>query len=364
MKLNLNARDQQELQCLFNMMEENIFVTDTYIEYLTLRPDYINPKKMDALLKKGKNEKEAYFNLFLKANHIEDEEEKDIFLSHHANALKKLDASHYMNDEYYKNIVPFHDAKNKWELTYKKFRPYESFTYDVEDVDPNCYYKEITKMGYFDVPFKFLAVLQNDIIWMSLAPSEIDTMLKEIDEAHGDVITFGLGLGYYAYMCSNKENVTSMTIVELDKNVIELFERNILPQFPHKEKIKIINADGFKFMKENENHYDYAFYDTWHTVDDGLEMYCKFRSLENEKIDTYAYWIEFSMITMIRRLVITYIMENFYEYDLSYDTEETFVDHLVNNLHKYLKDKEFNSYKEIHEFLSFDSLKALSKIIA
>ena len=82
---------------------------------------------------------------------------------------------------------------------------------------------------------------------MLITPNEINTMQPVIDNVSGNVVTFGLGLGYFAYMCSIKNNVNGITIVEKDKNVIELFEKYILPQFEYKDKIKIVNSDAFDF---------------------------------------------------------------------------------------------------------------------
>lgn len=60
----------------------------------------------------------------------------------------------------------------------------------------------------------FPAVLENERIWMTITPNEIETMKEAVDKAFGNVLTFGLGLGYYAYMVSEKVNVESITVVE------------------------------------------------------------------------------------------------------------------------------------------------------
>ena len=40
---------------------------------------------------------------------------------------------------------------------------------------------------------------------MTITPDEIETMKEAVDQAFGNVLTFGLGLGYYAYMVSEKD---------------------------------------------------------------------------------------------------------------------------------------------------------------
>lgn len=78
-------------------------------------------------------------------------------------------------------------------------------------------------------------------------------------------------------MASEKEEVESVTVVEMNRDVISLFKRNILPQFPNKEKIRIIEADAFAFIEKQEDGiYDTAFSDFWSGVDDGLDLYLRF----------------------------------------------------------------------------------------
>ena len=107
------------------------------------------------------------------------------------------------------------------------------------------------QIGFFRERFAYPAVEQDGREWMAVKPSEIETMRAPIEEATGRVVTFGLGLGYFAYMVSEKPDVTSLDIVERSEEAIALFERHILPQFPNKEKIRIIRSDAFGFLNEN-----------------------------------------------------------------------------------------------------------------
>ena len=157
---------------------------------------------------------------------------------------------------------------------------------------------EIPRVGYFEEEFEYLAVLENNNEWMLITPNEINTMKPVIDEVKGNVVTFGLGLGYFAYMTSIKDDVNSVTIVERDDNVIKLFEEHILPSFSNKNKIKIVKSDAFEFAKDMEG-YDYAFVDLWHDVSDGVDLYLKMRSMEKENIK-YRYWIEDSLLSWFR----------------------------------------------------------------
>ena len=207
-----------------------------------------------------------------------------------------MDIKDYINNPYYKNIKVKEEKIGNWEFKYEKYKPYEAFIYDDLIVKDN--YIEIPRVGYFSEEFEYLAVLENNNEWMLITPNEINTMQPVIDAVNGDVVTFGLGLGYFAYMISEKDCVSSITVVEKDKNVIELFEKCILPQFKNKDKVKIVNCDAFEFAKEM-NGFHYAFVDLWHDVSDGVDLYLRMKKLEKKNIK-YYYWIEESILSYIR----------------------------------------------------------------
>ena len=87
-----------------------------------------------------------------------------------------------------------------------------------------------------------------------------------------------------------KENVDSVTVIEKDERVIRLFEEHILPQFPHRDKIRIINEDALTYA-EGENSHDFVFADIWHDPSDGCDLYLKLKALEKDGV-IYEYWIE------------------------------------------------------------------------
>ena len=166
-------------------------------------------------------------------------------------------------------------------------------------------FAEIPPIAFFEEGFSFPAVLEDGNEWMTLTPVDVDTCENEIKKAHGKVVTFGLGLGYFAYMVSEKSNVESITVVEKSENVIRLFEKHILPRFPHREKVRIVNADAFEYAEKimPSEHFDYAFVDTWRDASDGLPMYEKMKKLEHLSDGTeFDYWIENFIISRRRAL--------------------------------------------------------------
>ncbi|MNP21405.1 spermidine synthase [compost metagenome] len=134
---------------------------------------------------------------------------------------------------------------------------------------------------------------------MTITPNEIETIREAVDQAFGNVLTFGLGLGYYAYMISEQDHVDSITVVEMNEDVIELFNKYVLPQFRNAGKIKIIKADAFEYAEQHltPGKYDFVFTDLWHDVSDGIDMYLRMKKFEQQSPDTiFTYWIEKSIL--------------------------------------------------------------------
>lgn len=164
-------------------------------------------------------------------------------------AVHCLETRKYRDNPYLKNIKFPDTATRHWKFTHYSYRPYEAFICNDIDIDKNL--REVPQIGFFRERFAYPAVEQDGREWMAVKPSEIETMRAPIENATGRVVTFGLGLGYFAYMVSEKPDVTLLDIVERSEEAIALFERHILPQFPNKEKIRIIRSDAFGFLNEN-----------------------------------------------------------------------------------------------------------------
>ena len=275
------------------------------------------------------------------------------------NKFEELDKKEYISNPYLKLISKIHISKNKWKLMSLFYEPFEAFVYDEIKVDPK-FYSEHTPMGYFKEKFIYPALIEGDAIWMSLIPHEINTMKAPINRATGDVLVLGLGLGYFAYMVSLKKEVKSVTVIEKDKIVIELFKSELLPHFENKTKIKIIEEDAREYVKKDDVHYDYCFVDIWHNVHDGLPHYLYFKKYEKENT-AYDYWIETSLLAMLRRYLLTIFEELHYHgyTDENSKVAENEDDKIINDLYFLTKDYEFNNTNEFHKFLSDESIKKL-----
>lgn len=346
MIINLSEREFRKLNELFNIDESN----KVFSEFLL---DYFNYSKLIGKLTKT-NLYDSIVNYFdiSKAT-------LDYFKPYSLkNNIHQLNIENYLNNPYNKNIVLYDIEDGLYKFEMKTYVPFEGFLY--KEIEVNDKYYEISSIGYFDRPYNYLTLSYDNAIWMLITPHEINTMKKAINDANGNIITFGLGLGYFAYMCSLKENVNSITIIEKDINIINLFKKHILPKFSKPEKINIIFDDAVSYIKTAKFNYDFAFIDLWRDVDDGLPYYILIKKLSKKhKSTTFSYWIENAMITMFRRCLITLIYENLNGFNIIYEIEEDYYQQLINRLNEILKDHKINNFKDIEKLLSDENIEKL-----
>lgn len=216
-------------------------------------------------------------------------------------AVRQLSVNQFVENPYYRNIQ-FPEVKSgNWEFCWEKYQPFEAFICDDIMLLPD--FREIPSIGFFDMEVAYPMVLQDDHEWMSVKPSEIASMQPVVDEVEGEVFTFGLGLGYFAFMASQKSSVTKVTVVEQNPQVIQMFKSHILPQLPEKQKINITQADAIYFLQHDfcKCKCDYLFVDLWHDVSDGLPIYLKIKEEEKDFPNVkFQYWIEKSLQSALR----------------------------------------------------------------
>ena len=197
-----------------------------------------------------------------------------------------LDAESFMNNPYIRDIH-FADRKiGDYLLTSASYDRGEFLQRDMPDIVP--------RLGFFREKVTFPGIYEGNVPWMSVCPSEIETMSEPANRASGRVLVLGLGLGYYPYIISLKDEVEHIDIVELSSEVIEIFEKEIFPQFSTKDKIRIIHDDAIEYMKRVESgQYDFIFSDIWENQYDGAIAYRKIKEHEERLQETqFMYWIE------------------------------------------------------------------------
>lgn len=366
----LNKEDLELLNKLIETKNDNIFVNslyNTYFDYLT----YLDNDEISSF-----NESKDIFLNSLELD-LNDEYTLTKLNDYEVSNIKELDIKDYINDRYYLDIKP-KEVKikmndNSYHLYYKYYKPFNYFLYDeikVKDKD----YKEINSLGYFNTPFKYLVLDKNDETWMSIIPHEINTMKEDISKIKGNIVVYGLGLGYFIYLASLKEDVNKIIVIEKDIEIINIFNKYLLPLFNNKSKDKIIilNDDAFSFIETKlvNNKYianniliNYCYIDIYHNPLDALSSYIRFIRNESKNSNiTYLYWIEDSIICYIRRIIISIFEEALSSYDdKDYIDNDDYLNNFINKLYFYLRSLTYTSFNDVISLLSKESIKNICK---
>lgn len=107
----------------------------------------------------------------------------------------------------------------------------------------------INYLGLFDRNFTDCPIMNN-------SDEEKGLNLEVVHKARGDVLIAGLGIGLIVLPIMNKEDVTSIDVVEKHQEVIDL----IKPQLPLNGKVNVIHQDIIKFIPTGK--YDIIYFDT------------------------------------------------------------------------------------------------------
>ena len=323
----MTERDKVKYERLISTVKRNFRITRIYAEYLNHYPELITKEMVDILTEDGVTIPEVAISALLSVSlglEFENDEDRRILMDYFTPSIRLLDSKKYENNPYYKNIRLDDLKSGNWEIKWEEYKPYQAVI--CHDMIIEDDFREIPPLGFFPDGFRFPAILEGGNEWMTLTPVDLDTCEDAINKARGKVVTFGLGLGYYAYMASEKAEVESVTVVELSDEVIDLFKKYILPQFPNKDKIRIVKADAFKYAKQvmpSEN-FDVAFVDTWRDASDGAPMYKRMKALEDLSPGTeFLYWVENFLRSKLRAEIYVDIIEKMSSGELYDSFDET-----------------------------------------
>lgn len=354
MKFILNELETNKIYELLDVIETNNDISEFYNNYLKYKVE-CEPNAVDI------------YNKFLEYNELEGDEEgfKENIEPYKLKNIIQLSSEEFLNNPYLKSII-FPNIKYKnISFEYDTYLIGEAFVY--KDISVDERFRDINHLAFFDKEIKFPLIKQGNQIWMSITPHEINTMTDDINKVSGRVLVYGLGLGYFPFMISNKNDVKEITIIEKNKVIIDIFLKYILPNFKYKNKIKIIESDAFIFQKgQRAEGYDYAFVDLWRTPIDGLSLYIKMRRHEiYHKSCKYLYWIEDSLLSSFRRALAILIYEELNGADDSkFSKSFNTFDKIINSLHFALKNVTINSYDDVYKIMSKDYLMEIVKRIS
>ena len=195
----------------------------------------------------------------------------------------------------------------------RKIQGRELFNSDVIQKDPERNLNDWMKLRAMDRNFEAIYLYQQsdeseeDTDWMVDAPSEAATNDLPASRARGNVLTFGLGIGYFVFMAMRNPDVKSITVVERSPEVIAMFRRFLEPQFPHDIPLYIVEGDAFEcFTKEFLDDFDYIYTDIWLSSEDGLASIEKLLESYNPEFEKADFWIEDSCFEVMWTLSFLY----------------------------------------------------------
>lgn len=121
---------------------------------------------------------------------------------------------------------------------------------------------------------------------MSTTPAEVNDLWGVYDHAKGDVLINGLGLGVVVFLLLKKEEVTSITVIEIDQDVIDLVEPYIKDP-----RVTVIHADAFTWKPPKGKRYNAVWHDIWDYIcGDNLPEMHKLHRRYGKRTDWQGSW--------------------------------------------------------------------------
>ena len=226
MRISLNEADRARFQRLVATQRQNAAILDFYSQYLNCCPRAVKANEVRQLtVECGVDDQTAYLTLFAALCGLDiagNPDHRHLAERYLRPSIRRLTADRYRNDPYLNEIQFPNRTRGRWALRLQRYEPYEAFVRDDLIVKPD--FTEIPLLGFFSETYAYPAVLEAGREWMTVTPNEIETMRGPLADAKGRVCAFGLGLGYFALLAAQKPEVSRVTVVERDPDVIALFQ--------------------------------------------------------------------------------------------------------------------------------------------
>lgn len=265
--------------------------------------------------------------------------------------ISPIDIEELFENSYLKDIEVGNNKNEKLHLSNKRvIRPNYIVCTNTNYRDDN--FMPVRRWGYFTQKVSLPSLCENDtnICWMTVEPYEINTFASFASSAKGRILLGGCGLGYIAYILSLKEEVSEITIVEKDKQVIDLFESAILPQFKYKEKVNIVEGDILEYLNVADlTQFDEINVDVWRDYIDMIYIYLPLLVIERKNPQVkFSYWLEENMRYHIGKS----ILKAFAEKSVSKD--------IVDIIGKYILDNaEVNNAIDLKNLIKLENMREL-----
>lgn len=164
------------------------------------------------------------------------------------------------------------------------------------------YYNGQNLIKKFNYNFKMIRNGNEGV--MDSSDFEVLTNKHFLDNAVGDIIVFGLGMGFIIFPLLQDPTVTSIKIVEYDQEVID-YVGSIVKHYDIDNKVTIVLGDVKTYHQMvSDEFYDFIYIDYWDNLNNAAYNEMEQYSIlyENFKKDTNS--IIFSWCQDIRHLIL------------------------------------------------------------
>lgn len=110
----------------------------------------------------------------------------------------------------------------------------------------------------------YTKLTRNGVIVMSDTPDEVRDHEYFIEEAEGNILINGLGLGMVLNGCLRKPEVAHATVIEISEDVIKLVGNYY--QTLYGDRLTIVHADAMAWKPPKGVWYDYVWHDIWDSI--------------------------------------------------------------------------------------------------
>lgn len=182
----------------------------------------------------------------------------------------------------------------------------ETFKVSKKDADWHNMRASIHGDGRFITEGTYKQLMCRGSLVMSNTPSEISDLRSIISAAKGNVLINGLGLGIVLQAVLNKEEVTKVTVIEKEMDVIRL----VAPTFIEKmswitekqqmyvvsedKRIRIYHDDAYTWEPPKGVRYDAVWHDIWENIcADNLEGMKKLHRKYARRCDWQGSWCRY-----------------------------------------------------------------------
>lgn len=185
------------------------------------------------------------------------------------------------------NFSDFHSVSPFPPLRVPPYRPFKSGDWELRKTQGPPVIR-----GYFGglqmcSPANWMLTHRNSV-WMSVTPMELESAAHHAQEATGDVLVMGFGMGVVAWNLAQKSDVETVRVVEKDPEILNIAARLLaLPGWEKlRDKVVLHQADALEF----KGSADVVLADIWPSLGD-TDLRPHLRQMAtNVKADRYAAW--------------------------------------------------------------------------